>query len=149
MEKRWGYCEYHTANQIQFTVWFKEKTGLESTLEYWQLAEMEVFVSFIYKMTLLVRIVGGSKLTPYDSNCSESECVCARVCARVHARWALWCLRERTSDGASGLRQGTAERWMRSEMQRANVKEEILLPTLLPLDQERPLRSLFQTLKCR
>lgn len=42
---------------------------------------LQKFVFFIYKMTLLVRIVGGSKLTPYDSNCSESVSVCVSVCA--------------------------------------------------------------------
>lgn len=40
------------------------------------LAVLDVFVCFIYKMTLLGKIVGGSKLTPYDSNCSKSLCVC-------------------------------------------------------------------------
>lgn len=48
-----------------------------------QLAEMEVFVFFIYKMTLLVRIVGGSKLSPYDSNWSKSLCVWVFVHDRV------------------------------------------------------------------
>lgn len=63
---------------------------------------MEVFVFFIYKMTLSGSIVGGSKLTPYDSNCSE--CVCA--CMDAYVRGAQSCLRERTSDGATGPTAG-------------------------------------------
>ena len=70
---------------------------------------MKVSVVFIYKMTLLVRIVGGGKLTPYDSNCVEAMCACALrvcVCARpgVHAGvlGVQRCLRERTSDRATG-----------------------------------------------
>lgn len=31
--KRWGNCEYESTEQIQFTVWFKGKTGLRSTFE--------------------------------------------------------------------------------------------------------------------
>lgn len=44
-----------------------------------QLAEMEVFVFFIQQMTLLVRAVGGGKLTPYESNCWKSLRVCVRA----------------------------------------------------------------------
>lgn len=69
---------------------------------------MEVFVFFIYKMTLLGRIVGGSKLTPYDSNCSESVCVHVYVCSSggfcVHGE--RLCLRKRTSDRATGPSAG-------------------------------------------
>lgn len=76
----------YSLKHFKFTVWFKEKTGLPSTFETGNFAK---FVFFIYKMTLLVRIVGGSKLTPYDSNCSESLCVlvcaeCSGVCVSVH-----------------------------------------------------------------
>lgn len=48
---------------------------------------MEVFVFFIYQLTSLVRAVGGGKLTPYESNCSEiSIRVCVRVCALALVR---------------------------------------------------------------
>lgn len=99
--------EYNCIKQIRFTVRFKENTGLQSTSENLQLAEMEIFVFFIYQMTLLVRIVGGSKLTPYDSNCSKSVCVCvfALACI-VRVCRVQWCLRERTSDGATGPTAG-------------------------------------------
>lgn len=115
-----------------------------------QHAEMEVFVFFIYKMTLLVRIVGGSKLTPYDSNCSNSVCVCVfvRVCMLVCVGCSGVCVSGHQTE-LPGLQQGTASRWIRSELQRANVKEEILPSTLLPLHQDRPLHSVFQTLACR
>lgn len=105
-----------------------------------QLAEMEVFVFFISKMTLLVRIVGGSKLTPYDSNCSESVCVCVfvLVCMLVCAKHSGVCVSGHQTE-LQGLRQGTVARWIRSELQRANVKEEILPSTLLPLEQDTPL----------
>lgn len=102
-------------------------------------------------MTLLVRIVGGGKLTPYDSNCSEF-CMCVRVCASVHARVCVECTGVCVSGHQTelqGLRQGTAARWISSELQRADVKEEILPSTLLPLEQDRPLHSVFQTLACR
>lgn len=69
----------YSIKQIKCTVWFKEKTGLWSAFEMFNLQKCKYLFFFIYKMTLLVRIVGGSKLTPYDSNCSES--VCVRVCA--------------------------------------------------------------------
>lgn len=57
-------------------------------------------------MTLLVRAVGGGKLTPYESNCWKSlrVCVCVRAClgARSRPPSAARLLRERTSDGAAG-----------------------------------------------
>lgn len=101
-------------------------------------------------MTLLVRIVGGSKLTPYDSNCSESVCVCVlvRVCVLVCVECTSVCVSGHQTE-LQGLRQGTVARWISSELQRADVKEEILPSTLLPLEQDRPLHSVFQTLACR
>lgn len=127
--------------------------GKDTVAEYirnGQLAEMEVFVFFICKMTLLVRIVGGSKLTPYDSNCSKSVCVCVFVRARVLVcvECSGVCVSGHQTE-LQGLQRGTAGRWMRSELQRANVKEEILPSALLPLHQDRPLHGVFQTLACR
>lgn len=93
-------------------------------------------------MTLLVRIVGGGELAPYDSNCRESVCVCepALVCSGV-------CVSGHQTE-LQGLRQGTAARWLRSELQRADVKEEILPSTLLLLSQDGPLGSAFQISAC-
>lgn len=52
-------------------------------------------------MTLLGSIVGGSKLTPYDSNCCDSLSVCVCPCMYACAHGVQSCLRERTSDGAT------------------------------------------------
>lgn len=86
----------------------RKKKGLQGTFEKQQLAEMEVFVFFICKMTLLVRTVGGSKLAPYDSNCSKSVCVCVCVpaCVLVCAECSGVCVSGK-SDGATGPTAGS------------------------------------------
>lgn len=101
-------------------------------------------------MTLLVRIVGGSKLTPYDSNCSESVCVCVfvQVCVLVCLECSGVCVSGHQTE-LQGLRQGTAARWISSELQRADVKEEILPSMLLPLERDRVLHGIFQILACK
>lgn len=92
-EDTWRHCEYNSIKRIGW----EKRQGCGVHL----LAEMKVFVFFIYKMTLLVRTVGGSKLAPYDSNCSKSLCVCVSVRVHAHVRGVQWCLRERTSDRAT------------------------------------------------
>lgn len=94
---------------------------------------MEVFVFFIYQMTLLVRIVGGSKLAPYDSNCSISVYVCVLVlaCVLVCAARSGVCVSGHQT-ALQGLRRGTAARWIRSKLHEGKCQRGDIIVYITP-----------------
>lgn len=130
--KRDEDTEYNRIEQI-LMFGLRKNTGLQSTSENLHLAEMEVFVFFIYQMTLLVRIVGGSKLTPYDSNCSKSVCVCVfvLVCMFVCAECSGVCVSGHQTE-LQGLQQGTAARWISSEFHEGKCQRGDIIVHITP-----------------
>lgn len=98
-------------------------------------------------MTLLVRIVGGTERTPYETNCCNSlfvcsctcECVCVCAACSVQRR-----LRERTSDRAPAVGNcGTVNKVGVAGGQMSNRLY------YRPLYRGLLLNSLFESLACR
>lgn len=124
--------------EIKFTVRHEEKTWLRSVFKNRQLAVLEAFAFFIYAMTLLGKIVGGSEFTPYDSNCGDSLCASVRVGMLFCTESTCVCVSGHQTE-LQGLQQGTAAGKISTENQRACVKKKVLPSPLLPLEQDRSL----------
>lgn len=69
----------------------------------------------------MVRFVGGTKLTPYDSNCSKS--VYAHLCLFVCAERSGVCVSGHQTK-LQGLQQGTAVRQIRSELHEGKCQRD-------------------------
>lgn len=121
---------------------FQGKTCSVKYIQYSQLVVMKVCVFFIYKMTLLGKsweVVSSQHITLIEANVCVFLCLCGHVCVQEEQL----CLRERTSDKATGPLAGNSRAKHRHKTAEGkSQKGDIALPVT-------PTQTLFHCLSIR